>query len=126
MTTTAITAQVEDYLVSRRAMVAVVWLWASTSIWLLRHVCLIKVEFRGRENIPPGALLVASKHQSLWETFALMLVFDDPAYILKRELIFIPFFGWYAWKAGMIPVNRGKRAQALARQTAAASRSCSS
>jgi 1-acyl-sn-glycerol-3-phosphate acyltransferase len=101
----------------RRALVAVVRLWARTSIWLLRHVCLIKVEFRGRDTIPPGPLLVASKHQSLWETFALMMVFDDPAYILKRELMFIPFFGWYAWKAGMIPVNRGKRTLALTEMT---------
>jgi 1-acyl-sn-glycerol-3-phosphate acyltransferase len=63
---------------------------------------------------------VASKHQSLWETFALLLLFSDPAFILKRELIWIPFFGWYAWKAGMIPVNRGKRSQALAEMTTCA------
>ena len=49
-----------------------------------------------------------------------MLLFADPAFILKRELMWIPFFGWYAWKAGMIPVNRGKRSQALADMTACA------
>ena len=77
-------------------------------------VCGTTVEFRGLEKIPPGALLVASKHQSLWETFALFTLFADPAYIMKRELMWIPFFGWYTWKAGMIPVDRGKGAQALA------------
>ena len=80
-------------------------------------VCGIKVEYRGMEKIPPGALLVASKHQSLWETFALLWLFSDPAFILKRELQWIPFFGWFAWKARMIPVDRGRRAQALADMT---------
>ena len=66
------------------------------------------------EKIPPGALLVASKHQSVWETFALLPLFDDPAYIFKRELMWIPIFGWYAWKADMIPVDRNARGGALA------------
>jgi 1-acyl-sn-glycerol-3-phosphate acyltransferase len=65
-------------------------------------------------------LLVASKHQSTWETFALVPLFADPAFILKRELMWLPFFGWYAWKAGMIPVDRGARAQALAAMSARA------
>ena len=50
------------------------------------------------EKIPPGALLVASKHQSVWETFTLLTLFDDPAFIFKRELMWIPFFGWYSGK----------------------------
>jgi 1-acyl-sn-glycerol-3-phosphate acyltransferase len=104
----------------RRAIVEVVRLWARSNLWLLRVVCGIRAEFRGAGKIPPGPLLVASKHQSLWETFALMLLFRDPAYILKRELMWIPFFGWYAWKAGMIPVNRGRRGQALSEMTACA------
>ena len=95
-------------------------LFRSTNLWLLRHVCRITVEYRGLERIPPGPLLIASKHQSLWETFAFMIVFSDPAYILKRELMWIPFFGWYARKAAMIPVDRGKRSQALATMTARA------
>lgn len=98
----------------RRAILSVVRFWARTNIWLLRLVCGVNVEFRGLDKIPPGALLVASKHQSLWETFALFPLFVDPAFILKRELLWIPFFGWYSWKAGMIPVDRGKRSQALA------------
>jgi len=98
----------------RGAIVGVVKFWARTSLWLLRGVCGIKVEFRGLDKVPAGALIVASKHQSLWETFALFPLFADPAFILKRELMWIPFFGWYSWKAGMIPVNRGKRSQALA------------
>jgi 1-acyl-sn-glycerol-3-phosphate acyltransferase len=80
---------------------------------MLRLICGLHCEFRGVEKIPQGAVLVASKHQSLWETFALIKILKDPAYILKRELLWIPFFGWCAWKAGMIPVDRGARSQAL-------------
>ena len=98
----------------RQAILAVVRFWAHTNIWLLRIVCGIRVEIRGREKIPSGPLLVASKHQSLWETFALVPLFADPAFILKRELMWLPFFGWFAWKAEMIPVDRGARSQALA------------
>lgn len=101
----------------RRAIIEVARFWARTNIWLLRAICGIKVEYRGLEKIPQGALLVASKHQSLWETFALLPLFSDPAFILKRELMWIPFWGWYAWKARMIPVDRGKRSQALAGMT---------
>jgi 1-acyl-sn-glycerol-3-phosphate acyltransferase len=98
----------------RRFIQAAARAWARSSLWLLRVVCNINVEFRGLEKIPPGALLVASKHQSAWETFALLTLFPDFAYILKRELMWLPFFGWYMWRAGMIPVDRGARSQALA------------
>jgi 1-acyl-sn-glycerol-3-phosphate acyltransferase len=92
----------------------VVRLWARSNHWLLRNVCGITFELRGRERIPGGALLVASKHQSAWETFALFPLFADPAFILKRELMWVPLFGWFARKAQMIPVDRGARSQALA------------
>lgn len=92
--------------------------WARTSLFLLRVIAGTKIELRGREHIPAGGLLVACKHQSMWETFALFTVFDDPAFILKRELTWIPVFGWYAWKSDMVPVNRGGRAAALAAITA--------
>jgi 1-acyl-sn-glycerol-3-phosphate acyltransferase len=106
-------AVIPTMVMPRGAIVAVVKFWARTSLWLLRKICGIAVEYRGLEKMPPGALIVASKHQSMWETFALFPLFADPAFILKRELMWIPFFGWFSWKAGMIPVNRGKRSQAL-------------
>jgi 1-acyl-sn-glycerol-3-phosphate acyltransferase len=113
-------AVIPTMLMPRGAIVAVVKFWARTNLWLLRIVCGITVKFRGLEKIPPGALIVASKHQSMWETFALFPLFADPAFILKRELMWIPFFGWFSWKAGMIPVNRGKRSQALLELAASA------
>lgn len=88
--------------------------WARSSLWLLRVVAGTRVSWRGLGNIPPGGLLVASKHQSLWETFALLTILEDPAYVLKRELMWIPLFGWYAWKARSVPVNRKGRSAALA------------
>ena len=66
------------------------------------------------------ACIVACKHQSAWETFALYALLDDPVYILKRELMWIPLFGWYTWKAGLIPVDRSAGMAALARMTARA------
>jgi 1-acyl-sn-glycerol-3-phosphate acyltransferase len=94
--------------------------YARTSLWLLRVVCGTKVEWRGMEKIPDGACLIACKHQSLWETFALFAVLRDPTYILKRELMWIPFYGWYARKARLIPVNRSAGLAALTRMTALA------
>lgn len=104
-------------LMPRRMVLAAAKSWARTSLWLLRVICGTKVEFRGLEKLPKGAFLVAAKHQSAWETFALIPLFADPAFIIKRELMWLPIFGWYNWRAEMIPVDRGARAQALAKMT---------
>jgi 1-acyl-sn-glycerol-3-phosphate acyltransferase len=94
--------------------------YCRTSLWLLRVVCGTKVAWRGLEKIPQGACIVACKHQSTWETFSLYAVFDDPTYVLKRELMWIPLFGWHMHKAGLIPIDRGARLSALSRMTARA------
>jgi len=94
------------FLMPSRVFMSVARIWARQSIWLMRVVCGTKVEYRGVEKIPAGPLLVASKHQSMWETFALLQFFDQPVFIYKRELGFIPFFGWYLVKANMIGVDR--------------------
>jgi 1-acyl-sn-glycerol-3-phosphate acyltransferase len=92
--------------------------WGRVNLHLLRLVCGITVEWRGLEKIPAGACLVAAKHQSVWETFALLTLFRDPTYILKRELLWLPLFGWAAWRARMIPVDRGGGKPALAAMAA--------
>lgn len=94
--------------------------YALTSLWLLRVVCGTKVEWRGAEKIPKGPCIVACKHQSLWETFSLYAVLADPVYVLKRELMWVPLFGWYLWKAGLIPIDRSAGMAALGRMTARA------
>ena len=101
-----------------RAHLAFIRSYARTSLWLLRVVCGTKVQWRGLEKLPRGACIVACKHQSAWETFALYAVLDDPAYILKRELMWIPLFGWHMAKAGLIPIDRGAGLSALSRMTA--------
>ena len=79
----------------------------------MRVICNTRVEYRGLEKIPKGPLIVASKHQSMWETFALLQFFEQPLFILKRELKWIPFFGWYLLKADMIDVERSAGARSL-------------
>ena len=87
--------------------------WVAVNHWLLRTICGIDFEIVGAERIPQGPLIVASKHQSAWETYSLLGLFTDPVYVLKRELMWIPVFGWYCLKARMIPVRRGTGATTL-------------
>src|ERR1700730_7146860 len=98
---------IPTFLMPRWAILSIAKYWARSSIWLLRVICNTKVEYRGTEKIPEGPLIVASKHQSMWETFALMPFFEAPLFIYKRELAWIPFFGWYLMKSRMIGVGRG-------------------
>jgi 1-acyl-sn-glycerol-3-phosphate acyltransferase len=87
--------------------------WGRISLWLLEKICGTKVEFRGLENIPQGAVIVASKHQSIWDTFVLPTKFPDFSYILKHELVWIPFFGWYLMAAEQIGIDRAKGGKLL-------------
>ncbi|MCB1534558.1 MAG: 1-acyl-sn-glycerol-3-phosphate acyltransferase [Rhodoblastus sp.] len=87
--------------------------WARTSLWLLRHICGTTVEFRGLDQMPPGGLVVAPKHQSMLETFALTLAVDNFSYVHKRELTWIPLFGWYLWAVDQISINRTSGSTAL-------------
>ena len=87
--------------------------WAKSSLWWLEVICNIKIEIRGRENILNGPCMVAGKHQSFWETFAVLPLFDDPCMVLKRELTLIPFFGWFCLKFKMIAVERSAGSAAL-------------
>jgi 1-acyl-sn-glycerol-3-phosphate acyltransferase len=87
---------------------------------LLRLTCGVRVEFRGLENLPTGAALIGAKHQCMFDTIAPMTVFEDSAYVLRDSLLRIPFFGWYALKSGMIPIDRDGHASALRRMLQAA------
>ncbi|HVY57961.1 MAG TPA: lysophospholipid acyltransferase family protein [Xanthobacteraceae bacterium] len=109
-------------LLPRWGILGVAKTWGRVNLWLLRVVCGIGVEWRGLEKIPRGPLIVAAKHQSTWETFALLWLFADPTFILKRELMWIPLFGWCTWRGGMIPVDRGAGKQALIAMTERAHR----
>ncbi|MBL0914255.1 MAG: substrate-binding domain-containing protein, partial [Sphingopyxis sp.] len=83
--------------------------WAAANHWLLKVICGIEHEIIGFEKVPAGGIIVASKHQSAWETFTIAAMMPDPTFVLKRELQWLPLFGWYTMKARLIPVNRGAR-----------------
>lgn len=100
-----------------RAIIAVAKSWGRTNLVLLRAVAGIDYEMRGHEKIPPGPLIVAAKHQSAWETFALLSLFDNPLFIVKRELEWIPIFGWLMIKGRMVPIDRSAGSQALIAMT---------
>lgn len=101
------------FLAPRRWAIAALKVWAQSSLWWLKVLCGTRMEVRGVEHIPSGAALVAGKHQSFWETFAILPLFDDPCMVLKRELTFIPLFGWFALKFRMIAVERSAGSTAL-------------
>ncbi len=88
--------------------------WGRVEKFLLRWVAGVKSEIRGIENLPESGCIIASKHQSAWETFALAEHYRQQTFILKRELRWVPFFGWYLMKFRQIPVDRSKKGKGLA------------
>ena len=110
-------AALPTFFMPYRAIIAVAKSWGRTNLVLLRVVAGIDCEIRGREKIPKGPIIVAAKHQSAWETFALLPLIDNPVFILKRELQWIPIFGWLTIKGRMVPVDRGGGSHALAAMT---------
>jgi 1-acyl-sn-glycerol-3-phosphate acyltransferase len=91
----------------------VVSTWGRIILWLLRVIVGTRYEVRGHDNVPAGGILVASKHQSAWETFALVPMFPDPTFVIKSQLKWIPVWGQYTIKAGMIHVDRKAGTAAL-------------
>ncbi|HEY4251219.1 MAG TPA: lysophospholipid acyltransferase family protein [Roseomonas sp.] len=87
--------------------------WARVVLWLLRIVCGIKVRITGREHLPPGAAIIAAKHQSTFDTIIWLLLVDRPAYVLKQELTRLPLWGRLARHCGHIAVERDGGAPAL-------------
>lgn len=93
--------------------------WSRVTLWLLRVTIGLTHELRGREHLPAGPALIAMKHQSAWDTFAVPILFPLAAMVIKRELGYVPFYGWYALKAGMIPIDRKGGAKALTKMVGA-------
>jgi len=102
-------------LAPRRWMIVAMAVWSRVVIVLLRWICGIQVEFRGLEHLPKGRALVAAKHQCMFDTMAPLSIFPDAAYVMKRELLRIPFYGWWCRKAGMVEIDRQGGANALRR-----------
>jgi 1-acyl-sn-glycerol-3-phosphate acyltransferase len=110
------------YVLPRGSIVALSRLWVAGVLAILAATTGLRHRVEGRENLPAGPALVASKHQSAWETFALALLLRDPAIILKKSLLWIPFYGWALARIGMIGIDRAAGASALRALTRSASR----
>ena len=94
------------------------WLWSRATLWGLKAFAGLDMRVTG--TVPAGPVLVAAKHMSMWDTLALHLLLGDPGIVLKRQLLSIPFYGWYLGKAAAIPIERSAGAHALRAMTLAA------
>ena len=92
-------------------------------LFLMQKIAKIEIEVRGLENIPQGAAIIASKHQSAMETFFFPTILPQTAYILKRELLMIPLFGWCLWRSGCIGIDRSAGAAAMKKMLAGCNKS---
>lgn len=101
------------FLAPRKTAWIVPKIWARSSLWLQERMVGTRTEITGLENLPHGPCIVAPKHQSFWDTIAFLPFIPDALYILKRELTWIPVFGWYVAKMRMIPIDRSSRSRAL-------------
>jgi 1-acyl-sn-glycerol-3-phosphate acyltransferase len=87
--------------------------WLKTAIWGARVLCGVQARLHGMEHLPDGPVVLLPKHQSTWETFAFPTLMPRPlCYVFKRELLYIPFFGWAMARLDMIHIDRSKRAEA--------------
>lgn len=100
-------------LAPRRWMIRAMAFWARGVNAMIKPICGISVEFRGLHNLPKGRVLVAAKHQCMYDTMGPFAVLDDFSYVMKKELMAIPFYGWYSTKAGMIVLDREGHSKAL-------------
>jgi 1-acyl-sn-glycerol-3-phosphate acyltransferase len=99
---------------------AVMDVWAKVAAFGARWIVGIKTEVRGLENLPDGPVMIASKHQSAFDTVAPILFTRRPVYVLKQELLDMPIFGWYCKRAGLIAIDRGGQMAALKKMIAQA------
>jgi len=96
-----------------RAQFAIARTWARILLWLLERLCGLKYVVEGRERIPPGNHIVMSNHTSAWETVAQFMIFPPQVWVLKRELLWIPFVGWGLKLLRPIAINRGEGHKAV-------------
>lgn len=101
----------------RRAVMGLARLWIRITLALLRGVVGLDYRVLGRDRLPAQPAIFAVKHQSAWDTLALNVIIPDAAIVLKRELYFVPLYGWYLWRAGMIGIDRSAGGRALRRMT---------
>ncbi len=96
-----------------RVSIAAMRIWSQGITLLLRLICNIRTELRGAANLPAGAALIAAKHLCMYDVFVQFAWTPVPCFVMKKELLKVPFFGWYAAKARMTPVDRDGHSAAL-------------
>ena len=87
--------------------------WARVTLWWLAVTCKVRFEVAGRDNIPSHTAIIFCKHQSTWETLALQRIFPPQVWLMKRELLWIPFFGWGLAMLEPIAINRSHGTKAI-------------
>jgi 1-acyl-sn-glycerol-3-phosphate acyltransferase len=101
-------------LLPRKGALSMAIAWVRSVAWIERHVLGLDYRVIGQENLPRhGAFIVAAKHQSTFETMKLHIILNDPAIVLKKELLRIPIWGRYLKQTGMIPIDRGAGRRAV-------------
>ena len=96
------------------------WQWQLA--WFEKVILGLDYRVEGWEHVPEGACIIAAKHQSAWETCLLNVLFKNPSIVLKKELTYMPIWGWYAWRSGLIPIDRSAGSTALRKMKRAAER----
>ncbi|MFN7097050.1 MAG: lysophospholipid acyltransferase family protein [Gammaproteobacteria bacterium] len=87
--------------------------WQRSMIWLAEKICGIRYEVKGLENLPNEPCIIASNHQSAWETLAFCVIFPNICFVLKKELLYLPFFGWALWLWQPIAIDRKQKSGVL-------------
>jgi 1-acyl-sn-glycerol-3-phosphate acyltransferase len=109
----AVLAMTPTLLMPRVVCVRAMRAWGAVVTWLLKVICGVRVEIRGRQYLPAGAALIAAKHQCMFDIFGAFAFLPDSCFVARDTLMRIPFFGWYMKKSGVITVDRGGHAKAL-------------
>lgn len=105
-TTIIVVVAVPLFAMSQATMVAYARMWSRSVLAMLRLICGLNYRVVGQEKVPEGGVIIACKHQSAWDTIAFFCIVPSPVYILKRELLMVPLFGWCLLKSGMIAIDR--------------------
>lgn len=101
------------FMISPQASLLAARPWASGALWLARVILGITHEVRGAQYISTAPVIYASKHQSAWDTAIFLVLLNQPAYVLKRELLSMPLWGWYLWRMQMIAIDRSAGASSI-------------
>jgi 1-acyl-sn-glycerol-3-phosphate acyltransferase len=101
------------FFLPRRPLHRLAAVWAKVLFWMMRRIVGLSYELRGADSLPPPPYILAVKHQSTFETLVFHTFLDQPIFVLKRELLAVPVFGWYLAKSGMIGIDRSAGAGAM-------------